>query len=396
MPTNKIICSKCQRLRPETEFFKMKTGDRCDLCVDCLTMHIDNYDPQTFLWILEKFDVPYIKKVWIKITNTEYQKNPLKFSSRSVIGKYIRTMKINQYKDYTYADSDKLNLEDAKAEQRRAALSLDQEYEQKLKEQLDNGEISQAQYETLSQTTKPFEDPNSKFVKPVAVDEGKIRNELSDEEFQYLLFKWGHLYQPSQLIQMEQLYNKYANEYELNIDREETLKKICKTSLKMDEALDIGDTAAYQKLASVSDQLRKSGKFTEVQNKEDQVRYLDSIGELVALCEKEGGPIPEFVDPDEYPQDKIDFTLKDLKSYTYNLVTNELNLGDLIQSYIEKLEKAEEEEDKNLTDGLITSSEEQEKNELLTDKEAIEFQEYIDSEIEKDAELLLEAFGGEK
>ena len=66
----------------------------------------------------------------------------------------------------------------------------------------------------------------------------------------------------------------------------------------MDEALDVGDTQSYQKLASVYDQLRKAGKFTEVQNKEQQERYLDSIGELVALCEREGGPIKEFVDPD--------------------------------------------------------------------------------------------------
>lgn len=391
----KLICSKCQRLRPEKEFFKMRTGERCDLCKDCLTMHIDNYDPSTFTWILEKFDVPYVKKEWIKITNTEYKKNPIKFGSASVIGRYLRTvMNMAQYKDSRYADSDKLNFEDEKAEQRRAEYSIDEEYETKLKEQLANGEISQAQYDTLSQTTEGFEDPNSSFIKPITIDESKIRDELSDEEFQYLIYKWGHLYQPSQLVQMEKLYNKYANEYELNVDREETLKKICKTSLKMDEALDIGDTASYQKLASVFDQLRKAGKFTEAQNKEEQIRYLDSVGELVALCEREGGPIKAFVDPDEYPQDKIDFTLKDLKSYNYNLATNELNLGDLIQTYIEKLEKAEKEDETNLTEGLITSSEEESLNDL-TDQEAIDFQDYVENEIEKDAEMLLEAFGGE-
>lgn len=393
--SERILCAKCQRWRPENQFFKTKTGERTDLCTDCLTMHVNNYDPDTFLWILEKFDVPYIKKMWIKITNESYQKDPSKFGPRSVVGKYLRTLQMAQYREYTYADTDIINREEELAEQRRATKALNQEYEKKLRTQLEAGEIAQAQYDTLTATTKSSGEENEEFIKPTTIDESEIRNKLSDEEFQYLLFKWGHLYQPSQLIQMEQLYNKYANEYELNIDREDTLKKICKTSLKMDEALDVGDTAAYQKLASVSDQLRRSGKFTEVQNKEEQVRYFDSIGELVALCEKEGGPILEFVDPDEYPQDKIDFTLKDLKSYTYNLVTNELNLGDLIQSYIEKLEKAEEEEDKSLSDGLITSSEEREQA-ILTDKEAIEFQEYIDSEIEKDAELLLETFGGEK
>ena len=40
---------------------------------------------------------------------------------------------------------------------------------------------------------------------------------------------------------METMYNRYANEYDMNVDREEVLKKMCKTSLKMDEALDAGE-----------------------------------------------------------------------------------------------------------------------------------------------------------
>jgi len=193
---------------------------------------------------------------------------------------------------------------------------------------------------------------------------------------------------------METMYKRYANEYELNVDREEVLKKMCKTSLKMDEALDTGDVNGYKSLATVFDQLRKSGKFTEAQNKEEKQRYLDSIGELIAVCEREGGPIEQFPDPDEYPQDKIDFTLRDLKSYTYGLVTNELGLGDLIESYIEKLEKAEEEGDVDLDKGLITSDEELAAD-ALTDDEAEEFQVFLENEIEKDAERLLEELGGE-
>lgn len=193
---------------------------------------------------------------------------------------------------------------------------------------------------------------------------------------------------------METMYKRYSNEYELNVDREEVLKKMCKTSLKMDEALDAGDVTSYKNLASVFDQLRKSGKFTEAQNKEEKQRYLDSVGELIALCEREGGPIEQLPDPDEYPQDKIDFTLRDLKAYNYNLVTNELGLGDLIESYIDKLEKAEREGDLNLNEGLITNEEELAATEL-TDDEAEEFQNFLDNEIEKDAQTLLESIGEE-
>lgn len=401
----KIICKKCGRERAATKFFKKKTKERIDICVDCLTMYIDNYDYTTFSWILEMFDIPYIKNVWIKMANDIYLKNPAKFSNRSVIGKYIRTMNMKQYADYCFADSDKLNMAQEMAKERREA-TVDKDYVLQLQKELEEGKISKAQYDTLSpETPSSIDKEEEEFIalkeeaiNPIqqGVDEGEIRKQLTDEEYQYLLMKWGYLYQPSQLVQMEKLYNKYANEYELNVDREDTLKKICKTSLKMDEALDVGDTQSYQKLASVYDQLRKAGKFTEVQNKEEQERYLDSIGELVALCEREGGPIKEFVDPDEYPQDKVDFTIKDLKSYNYNLATNELNLSDLIQTYIDKLDKAEQSgNDIDLNKGLITSKEEEIEEDTLSDQEAIDFQDYLDNEIERDAQMLLDSFGGD-
>lgn len=401
----KIICKKCGRERAATKFFKKKTKERIDICVDCLTMYIDNYDYTTFSWILEMFDIPYIKNVWIKMANDIYLKNPAKFSNRSVIGKYIRTMNMKQYADYCFADSDKLNMAQEMAKERREA-TVDKDYVLQLQKELEEGKISKAQYDTLSpETPSSIDKEEEEFIalkeeaiKPIqqGADEGEIRKQLTDEEYQYLLMKWGYLYQPSQLVQMEKLYNKYANEYELNVDREDTLKKICKTSLKMDEALDVGDTQSYQKLASVYDQLRKAGKFTEVQNKEEQERYLDSVGELVALCEREGGPIKEFVDPDEYPQDKVDFTIKDLKSYNYNLATNELNLSDLIQTYIDKLDKAEQSgNDIDLNKGLITSKEEEAEEETLSDQEAIDFQDYLDNEIERDAQMLLDSFGGD-
>ena len=168
---------------------------------------------------------------------------------------------------------------------------------------------------------------------------------------------------------METMYNKYAQEYELNVDREAVLVEMCKTYLKMNEALDTENYTAYKNLSAVFDQLRKSGKFTEAQNKEDRQQVLSSIGELVALCEQEGGIIPNLpqFDPEQYPQDKIDFSLKDLKAYTRNLAVNELGLSDLIESYIEKLEKSENDA-ADVNAGLITSLEEEDANALTTEE----------------------------
>lgn len=426
MPTSstKKVCSKCGRELKETEFFKMKTGQRCDLCKDCLTQYIDNRKPSTFMWILEMFNVPYIEKKWTQMTNERYKKNPGSFGPRSVLGVYLRAMNMTQYRDLTFADSDKIG----KPEDEPTDVPIDEEYEQSLLQKLDTGEINQEQYNTLTKTNShtlknlgggtsildengfisslknftPLEEEN--ITEPTApqeqapqyqVDPNYWINQLDDSDIDYLMLKWGTLYTPEQWIKMETMYNKYSQDYELNVDREEVLKKMCKTSLKMDECLDAGDITAYKNLATVFDQLRKSGKFTEAQNKEDRQQVLSSIGELVALCEQEGGIIPNLpqFDPDQYPQDKIDFTLRDLQSYTYSLVSNELGLGDLIESYVEKLEKAEE-DSVDINAGLITSATEADA-ETLTDEEAEEWSGFLENEVEAEAEMLERFLSGE-
>ena len=400
------VCSKCGRNLKETEFFKMKTGNRCDLCKDCLCQYIDNRKPETFLWILEKFDVPYIERKWIEMTNKYYKKDPGKFGPKSVIGFYLRSMNMTQYRDYTYADSDQLNNFKTVEKQ-----ETDAEYEANLKAQLESGEISEQQYNTLTHTnTKEITTQFLPDIKQVDADEPSAPQEqapqyqvdpsywtdqLDESDIDYLMLKWGTLYSPEQWIKMETMYSKYAEEYDLNIDREEVLKQICKTSLKMDEALDAGSITEYKNLATVFDQLRKSGKFTEAQNKEDRQQVLSSIGELVALCEKEGGIIPNLpqFDPEQYPQDKIDFSLKDLKAYTRNLAVGELGLSDLIESYVEKLEKSSEDAT-DVNAGLITTLEEEDA-ETLTDDEMEDWGMFLENEIEAEAEMLERFLSGE-
>jgi hypothetical protein len=46
-------------------------------------------------------------------------------------------------------------------------------------------------------------------------------------------------------------------------------------------------------MSKVYDSLMKSGKFTAAQNKAETGEYVDSISELVELCEREGF-IPRF------------------------------------------------------------------------------------------------------
>jgi hypothetical protein len=89
----------------------------------------------------------------------------------------------------------------------------------------------------------------------------------------------------------------------------DTLKMLCKTSLKANQLIDVGDIDGYQKISKVYDALMKSGKFTAVQNKDEASNSVNAIGELVALCEKEGF-IPRFYT--DKPNDKVDQTILDM------------------------------------------------------------------------------------
>ena len=79
----------------------------------------------------------------------------------------------------------------------------------------------------------------------------------------------------------------------------------------------------------------KAGKFTAQQNKSESGEYVDSISELVAICETDGF-IPRYYT--DGPQDKVDRTLQDIQNYTRTLVTEEMNLGNLIENAVKQIE----------------------------------------------------------
>jgi hypothetical protein len=94
------MCQKCGRMKnADTQFYQYKNGEKTELCKDCLTMHIDNFDPNTYLWLLEKMDVPYIPEEWNILRDRAFAKNPL-LNGMSVFGKYLSKMKLKQFKDY--------------------------------------------------------------------------------------------------------------------------------------------------------------------------------------------------------------------------------------------------------------------------------------------------------
>ena len=119
----------------------------------------------------------------------------------------------------------------------------------------------------------------------------------------------------------------------------DTLKLICKTSLKANQLIDLGDVDGFQKMSRVYDSLMKSGKFTAAQNKSEQGEFVDSVGELIELCEKEGYIERYYIDS---PNDKVDLTLQDMQRYTKTLISEETNISEMIENAIRQNNKEDE------------------------------------------------------
>jgi hypothetical protein len=147
----------------------------------------------------------------------------------------------------------------------------------------------------------------------------------------------------------------------------------------MNQAIDAGDIEGFQKLSRVSESLRKSAKFTAAQNKEDKSDYVDSVGELVAICEKEGF-IPRFAT--DIPQDKVDRTLKDMNNYLYKLVTQDLGFGQQIEDSLKKIQLQKE-----MNDAEINLDDEDIDSELI-DQDYSDYYENVNDQLKHDKEIL--------
>ena len=209
---------------------------------------------------------------------------------------------------------------------------------------------------------------------------------LTEEDVAYLRLKWGNLYKPEEWVKLEQLYNDMMESYDIQTAGHiDTLKLICKTSLKANQLIDIGDVEGYQKMQKAYDSLMRSGKFTAAQNKAESGEYVDSISELVLICEKDGF-IPRYYV--EKPEDRIDLILKDLQSYTRTLVMEEMGLGNMIENAVKQIERDKE---KEATEGDLSEDEYadlfNDDNEVLTTEDFEEFNEFQENDANGDLEV---------
>lgn len=354
------------------------TDGKMHQCKQCMTLMVDNWDPNTYKWILQEADVPYIPDEWNKLMRN-YAQDPSKVTGTTIIGRYLAKMKLKKWKDYRWADSE--FLQELEANRMKSAM-MERGYSSQ--------EIAEAVNDQLNPIAPPPPPPSSYAEVPVSSSQEEELVEeldLTEEDKTYLRLKWGKIYKPDEWVKLEQLYNDMCESYDIQTAGHiDTLKLICKTSLKANQLIDLGDVEGFQKMSKVYDTLMKSGKFTAAQNKAENGEYVDSISELVVLCEQEGF-IPRFYI--SQPNDRVDETLQDLKDYTHTLVTEEMNLGNLIDNAIKEMARQEandedEDEEEELTLEDLNELKEQE----IEDKDFEEYNDFLEEESNADAEIL--------
>ena len=320
---------------------KYPPDGRLNVCKKCLTMHVNNWEPSTYMHILQEIDIPYIPQEWEALLE-RYGKDPKKVTGVTILGRYLSKMKLKQFAHLNWSDTERLMEDDKKkqliirqqeeAQRNRYAAALQSGEVLEGLEDVDIYNLTEEQIQELFPA--PEQMPTS------------LEDELTQEDKKYLSLKWGKLYRPEEWIALEQFYEQMTSSFDIQTAAHfDYLKMICKTSLKMNQAIDCGDIEGFAKLQKAYDSLMKSAKFTAAQNKAETGEFVDSVGELVYLCEEQGF-IPRF-HTDE-PKDIVDITLKDMQGYAYRLVTEEMGLGNMIEAALQQMQREEEKEEGEL------------------------------------------------
>ena len=338
-------CEKCNRTMNAEQFYtsnnleKYPNDGKLKQCKKCLTMHVDNWNPDTYLWVLQEIDVPYVPEEWNKLL-AKYGTDRAKLTGMSILGRYLSKMKLKQYKEYRWEHTEHLqNLANKKIEETMKRSGYD-------REQIDEA-LTKATFSVPEGDLLPPPPPSQDtWDGPTAVDltisqqiEEEMISDLTDEDRRYLCLKWGKTYRPDEWLRLEELYTQMINSYDIQQAGDiNTLKLACKSSLKANQLLDLGDIDGAQKATKMYESMMKAGKWTAQQNKEEGNDAIDSIGELVALCERDGFIPKFFVDG---PKDKADRVLQDMQKYTKDLIENESGLSVMMERAVTQIEEEE-------------------------------------------------------
>ena len=395
MAKEQFYCKRCNKTMGAEQFYGSNNKEKypngkLDLCKQCVTAHVDNWNPETYVWIMQECDVPYVPDEWDKLMKT-YAKDPDKVTGLSIMGRYLSKMKLKQHKDYRWEHTEFLQqLAESKIEQTMKRQGYGME------------EITMAlERKKMIIPEDGFKEPDPPPPPPLHFDDeddyfsqhaegNDIVIDLTDEDKTYLRLKWGKAYKPEEWIKLEQLYEEMMSSYDIQTAGHiDTLKLICKTSLKANQLIDMGDIEGFQKMSKVYDSLMKSGKFTAAQNKAEEGDFVDSVGELIEMCEKKGYIERFYI---ESPNDRVDLTIQDMQRYTRTLIEEETNLSNMIELALKQNAK-EDQENTGIEDDIVDEDSLinlDDIEEELKDSDYEEFADFLEEEALEDLNLLLE------
>ena len=390
----KRTCQKCNRFLNIDQFYRSRNLEAyppegyLPVCKKCFTMHLNNWEPSSITPLLEIMDVPYIPEEWEALLQ-RYGQDPKKTSQTAIFGRYLSKMKLKQFSEYRFADSERILEEREK--QKQIAAARDESYRLRYAAIQDgnvldkvNADISLLsddeilelfpQVEYQQQLQQGFLGAQQFQQVP---QEPSVEDQIPIEDKMKLSIKWGKTYTVSEWLTMERMYRDMLESYEIKTASHlDYLKMICKTSLKMNQSIDVNDFEGYNKLAKVYDSLMKSAKFTAAQNKTESENEFQAVSELILMAEEEGF-IPRY--DISVPQDIIDATMRDMERYLNTLVREEQGLGNLIEVAISQM-KREEEANAELEAALEGESFVEED---LTDEDYIDFYEFQEEDDEE-------------
>lgn len=343
MAEQMYYCEKCNRTMAAEQFYtsnnleKYPNDGKLNQCKKCLTMHVDNWNPDTYLWILQEIDVPYVPEEWNKLL-AKYGQDKRKLTGLSILGRYLSKMKLKQYNIYRWEHTEHLqNVANKKIEETMLRSGYDRE---QIDEALMKATFTVPEGELTAPvivSNDPVDDLAADFTIGQQVEDSLV-SDLTDEDRTYLCLKWGKTYRPDEWVRLEELYMQMINSYDIQAAGDiNTLKLACKSSLKANQLLDLGDIDGAQKATKMYETMMKAGKWTAQQH-DETTDAIDSIGELVAICERDGFIPKYFV---EGPKDKADRVLQDMQKYTKDLIENESGLSIMMERALKQIDDEE-------------------------------------------------------
>jgi len=303
-------------------------GDKLAICKSCLKSEYKINDTEMAKKFFEELDYPFAENMWQFYIRGKIEDGyPANF--KNIFGTILSTLTME-----------------------KPTFDMSAEFEEKYKRKLKDQEtqaVNSIRYEALRNDYEISKRKQKKVVEKAIQKKREdlereiflrerekydVRPEdLSKSDISYLKNRWGDDYTSKELIGLERNYVSLIKNSDPNDPiKADIVKKISKISMLMDKALDSGDGRDWKDLGNLYDKLVKTADLSV---KKETTDTIDSISEIVAICESTG-----FIQLDEhimYDQDKVDLTINNMQKYTRDLVISETGLTKIIKNTLEEM-----------------------------------------------------------